>query len=178
MIRDDWLLFPRTAAVAVVAAATALPALAQNTTSAVSGRVVGGDGRPVAGATVTITHQPSGTTVTATTDAEGRYAARGLRAGGPYTVVFQRGSDVDRRSDLNLALAETLALDGRLGAATQTITVTGRAGSASSTPTPRSSATCRTTPAPTRGSARPTRSAERSAPADRTPASTASRSTA
>jgi len=171
------------AAVAVVAAATALPALAQNTTSAVSGRVVGGrvfggDGRPVAGATVTVTHQPSGTSVTTTTDAEGRYAARGLRAGGPYTVVFQRGSDVDRRSDLNLALAATLALDGRLGAATQTITVTGRAGSASSTPTPRSSATCRTTPAPTRGSARPTRSAERSAPADRTPASTASRSTA
>ncbi len=132
MTRDDWLLFPRTAvaaAVAVVAAATALPALAQNTTSAVSGRVVGGDGRPVAGATVTITHQPSGTTVTATTDAEGRYAARGLRAGGPYTVVFQRGGETDRRSDLNLALAETLTLDGRLGAATQTITVTGRAGS-------------------------------------------------
>ncbi len=136
MNRDDWLLFPRTAvaaaaavAVAVVTAATALPALAQNTTSAVSGRVVGGDGRPVAGATVTITHQPSGTTVTATSDAEGRYAARGLRAGGPYTIVFQRGIEVDRRSDVNLALAETLMLDGRVGAATQMITVTGRAGS-------------------------------------------------
>ena len=128
MTRDDWLLFPRTAvaaAVAVVAAATALPALAQNTTSAVSGRVVGADGRPVAGATVTITHQPSGTTVNATTDAEGRYAARGLRPGGPYTITFQRGSDVDRRSDVNLALAETLTLDTQLGSATQTITVTG-----------------------------------------------------
>ena len=128
MTRDDWLLFPRTAvaaAVAVVAATTALPALAQNTTSAVSGRVVGGDGRPVAGATVTITHQPSGTTVTATTDAEGRYAARGLRPGGPYSITFQRGNDIDRRSDLNLALAETLTLDTQLGSATQTITVTG-----------------------------------------------------
>jgi hypothetical protein len=130
MTRDDWNLFPRTAvaaAVAVVAAATVLPALAQNTTSAVSGRVVGADGRPAAGATVTITHQPSGTTVTTTADAEGRYAARGLRAGGPYTIVFQRGSDTDRRSGLNLALAATLALDSQLGAATQTITVTGRA---------------------------------------------------
>ena len=128
MTRDDWLLFPRTAvaaAVAVVAATTALPALAQNTTSAVSGRVVGGDGRPVAGATVTITHQPSGTTVTATTDGEGRYAARGLRPGGPYSITFQRGNDIDRRSDVNLALAETLTLDTQLGSATQTITVTG-----------------------------------------------------
>ncbi len=129
MTREDWLLFPRTAvaaAVAVVAAATTLPALAQNTTSAVSGRVVGADGQPVAGATVTITHQPSGTTVTATTDTQGRYAARGLRAGGPYTITFQRGSDVDRRADINLALAETLQLDGQLGAAAQTVTVTGR----------------------------------------------------
>ncbi len=130
MTRDDWLLFPRTAvaaAVAVVAAATALPVLAQNTTSAVAGRVIGGDGRPVAGATVSIVHTPSGTTVTATTDSEGRYAARGLRAGGPYTITFQRGNDIDRRSDVNLALAETLALDGLLGVPAQTVTVTGRA---------------------------------------------------
>jgi hypothetical protein len=133
MKQDDWLLFPRTAvaaAVAVVAAAVSLPALAQNTTSAVSGRVVGGDGRPVAGATVTIVHTPSGTTVNSTTDSEGRYAARGLRAGGPYTVTFQRGNDIDRRSDVNLALAETLTLDGLLGVAAQTVTVTGRSASA------------------------------------------------
>jgi hypothetical protein len=130
MKQDDWLLFPRTAvaaAVAVVAAAVSLPVLAQNTTSAVSGRVVGGDGRPVAGATVTIVHTPSGTTVNSTTDSEGRYAARGLRAGGPYTITFQRGNDIDRRSDVNLALAETLTLDGLLGVAAQTVTVTGRA---------------------------------------------------
>jgi hypothetical protein len=129
MKQDDWLLFPRTAvaaAVAVVAAAVSLPVLAQNTTSAVSGRVVGGDGRPVAGATVTIVHTPSGTTVNSTTDSEGRYTARGLRAGGPYTITFQRGNDIDRRSDVNLALAETLTLDGLLGVAAQTVTVTGR----------------------------------------------------
>jgi Carboxypeptidase regulatory-like domain/TonB dependent receptor len=133
MKQDDWLLFPRTAvaaAVAVVAAAVSLPVLAQNTTSAVSGRVVGNDGRPVAGATVTIVHTPSGTTVNATTDSEGRYAARGLRAGGPYSITFQRGNDIDRRSDVNLALAETLTLDGLLGVSAQTVTVTGRSASA------------------------------------------------
>ncbi len=129
MNRDDWLLFPRTAvaaAVAVVACATTLPVLAQNTTSAVSGRVVGADGKPVAGATVSILHVESGTSVNATTDAEGRYAARGLRPGGPYTITFTRGSDVDRREGVFLALAETMSLDGVVGAM-QTITVTGRA---------------------------------------------------
>jgi hypothetical protein len=129
MLRDDWLLFPRHAvacAVAVVAGGVALPALAQNTTSAIAGRVLGADGRGVAAATVTITHQPSGTTVTATTDGEGRYAARGLRTGGPYTITFQRGNDIDRRSDIDLALAETLTLNGLLGVSAQTVTVTGR----------------------------------------------------
>ena len=62
MNRDDWLGFSRTAvavavAVAVVAAA---PALAQNTTAAVNGRVTGADGAPVAGATVLIVHVESG----------------------------------------------------------------------------------------------------------------------
>jgi hypothetical protein len=131
MTRDDWLLFPRTAvaaAVAVVACATTLPALAQNTTSAITGRVLAADGKPVAGATVTILHVDSGTSVSATTDGEGRYAARGLRPGGPYTITFTRGSDVDRREGVFLALAETTALDGLVGVV-QTITVTGRASS-------------------------------------------------
>lgn len=129
MTRDDWLLFPRTAvaaAVAVVACATTLPALAQNTTSALTGRVLAADGKPVAGATVTILHVDSGTSVSATTDAEGRYAARGLRPGGPYTITFTRGSEVDRRDGVFLTLAETTALDGRV-VPVQTITVTGRA---------------------------------------------------
>ena len=111
---------------AVVACATTLPVLAQNTTSALSGRVVAADGTPVAGSTVTIVHVDSGTSVSATTDGEGRYAARGLRPGGPYTITFTRGSEVDRRDGVFLVLAETTALDGRI-VAVQTITVTGRA---------------------------------------------------
>jgi hypothetical protein len=118
--------FSRTAIAAAVAVVAAAPALAQNTTSGISGRVVGADGQPVAGATVTIVHVESGSTNNVTTDGEGRYAARGLRAGGPYTITISKAGQVDKRNDIFLNLAETFTLDGQLGAATQTIVVTGR----------------------------------------------------
>jgi len=61
-------------------------AYGQTTSSALSGRVVDAAGKPVAGATVEIVHTPSGTSRTVVTDANGRYAAQGLRVGGPYHV--------------------------------------------------------------------------------------------
>jgi len=123
-----WMGFSRTAvaaAVAVVSVMATAPVLAQNTTAGVAGRVVGGDGKPVAGAAVTIVHVDSGSTNNLTTDSEGRYAARGLRVGGPYTVTVTQGALTDRQEGIFLALAETLTLDSRLAAAT-TIVVTGR----------------------------------------------------
>ena len=71
-------------------ALAAAPAFAQSTSSGIGGTVVGADGKPVAGAEVTITHVESGTVSRATTDANGRYAARGLRVGGPYTVTVTK----------------------------------------------------------------------------------------
>src|SRR3569623_1489484 len=59
---------------------------AQETTSGLSGRVLDAQGNPVAGAKVHIVHVPSGTTATATTAANGRYQAQGLRVGGPYHI--------------------------------------------------------------------------------------------
>jgi hypothetical protein len=70
-------------AVAIVASA---PAYAQETTSSIQGTVTAA-GQPVSGATVTITHVPSGTRSTVTTNATGGYSALGLRVGGPFTVV-------------------------------------------------------------------------------------------
>jgi hypothetical protein len=64
----------------------ATPAFAQETTSSVRGEVVDQSGAPIAGATVTVTHVPSGTTSTQTTDASGSFNASGLRLGGPFTV--------------------------------------------------------------------------------------------
>jgi Carboxypeptidase regulatory-like domain len=122
----DWTRFSRTAMAVAVAIVASAPALAQNTTASMGGRITGADGKPVAGATVSIVHVESGSTNTATTDAEGRYNARGLRAGGPFTVTISKGGVIEKRSDVFVQLAETLDLDATLGASSQTIVVTGR----------------------------------------------------
>jgi hypothetical protein len=129
MNNEYWMGFSRTAIAVAVAVVAAAPALAQNTTASVGGRVVGADGKPVAGASVTIVHVESGSTNNLTTDADGRYAARGLRAGGPYTITVSQGGLVDKKEGVFLALAETLSLDARLAAAATTIVVTGRSAS-------------------------------------------------
>jgi hypothetical protein len=122
--------FSRTAMAVAVAVVAAAPALAQNTTASLGGRVVGGDGKPVAGAAVTIVHVESGSSTSTTTDAEGRYLARGLRVGGPFTITFAKGGITDKREGVFLQLAETASLDGQLGApvaGNSTIVITGRA---------------------------------------------------
>ncbi|MFL9582445.1 TonB-dependent receptor [Stenotrophomonas sp. AB1(2024)] len=77
-------------ALGLVAALAAAPAFAQSTSAGVGGQVISAAGQPVAGAEVTITHTESGTVSRATTDAAGRYNARGLRVGGPYTITINK----------------------------------------------------------------------------------------
>ncbi|MFM8376784.1 MAG: carboxypeptidase regulatory-like domain-containing protein, partial [Phenylobacterium sp.] len=74
------------AAVAALMCAMAVPAFAQETTSAIRGRITDSSGAAVAGATVNITHAPTGTTVTTLSGPDGFYTARGLRVGGPYRI--------------------------------------------------------------------------------------------
>lgn len=74
----------------LIAALATAPAFAQSTSASVVGQVSSDDGRPVAGAQVTILHTESGTVSRATTNEEGRYSSRGLRVGGPYTITIQR----------------------------------------------------------------------------------------
>jgi hypothetical protein len=105
-------------------------ALAQNTTSAVGGRISGSDGRPASGAKVTIVHTESGSVSNVTADAEGRYTARGLRVGGPYTITMTKDGVVEKYENVFLQLAETATVDGQLGApAMQVVTVTGQGAS-------------------------------------------------
>lgn len=73
------------AGAAIAALIVPVAAYAQETTSSIRGTVTSGSA-PVAGAEITITHVPSGTTSTATSDADGSFSANGLRIGGPYTV--------------------------------------------------------------------------------------------
>lgn len=77
----------------LMVALAAAPVFAQSTSAGVGGQVVGAGGQPVAGAEVIITHVESGTVSRATTDASGRYNARGLRVGGPYTIVVSKAGE-------------------------------------------------------------------------------------
>ena len=81
-----YLLAASVVSLAATSTFVATPAFAQETTSSVRGEVVDQSGTPIAGATVTVTHTPSGTTSTQTTDASGGFNAAGLRIGGPVTV--------------------------------------------------------------------------------------------
>lgn len=104
---------------ALLALSAAVPAYAQNTSAALAGRIVDATGRPVAGATVEITHGPSGTKSTVVTDGEGRYTTRGLRVGGPYTVrVDAPGMQDAEKGDVFLLLAETSTVDLALASET------------------------------------------------------------
>ncbi len=72
------------------AAVLAAPlAIAQETSSQLSGFVVGEDGQPIAGVRVSIVHLPSGTSSAATTNPGGQFSATGLRVGGPYRITAQ-----------------------------------------------------------------------------------------
>lgn len=74
---------------AITALAVIFPssALAQLTSTGMSGIVRTGDGAPVAGATVTAVFVPTNASFTAVTNAEGRYTFRNILVGGPYTVT-------------------------------------------------------------------------------------------
>ncbi|MEO6226467.1 MAG: TonB-dependent receptor [Thermomonas sp.] len=106
----------------LLVALAAAPAFAQSTSAGVGGQVMGADGQPVSGAEVTITHVESGTVSRAVTDASGRYVARGLRVGGPYTITINKagaGSDTEQNIYLNLNQVSTV--DATLNNATTTL---------------------------------------------------------
>ena len=88
------------------------PLAAQNvTTSGVNGRVLDANGQPVAGATITIVHQPSGTTKSVVTDNDGRYTAQGLRVGGPFEITANKGGQTVDREDVYLQLGRPSSIN-------------------------------------------------------------------
>ncbi len=113
-------------ALALSIALSATPSFAQNTTSAIGGKISGADGKPAGGATVSIVHVESGSVSNVTTDAEGRYVARGLRVGGPYTIIITKNGVSEKKTDIYVQLAETSNVDATIGgAAIQTVTIAG-----------------------------------------------------
>eukprot|EP00581_Thalassiosira_minuscula_P035019 CAMPEP_0184451446 /NCGR_PEP_ID=MMETSP0740-20130409/6447_1 /TAXON_ID=385413 /ORGANISM="Thalassiosira miniscula, Strain CCMP1093" /LENGTH=413 /DNA_ID=CAMNT_0026821945 /DNA_START=57 /DNA_END=1295 /DNA_ORIENTATION=+ len=125
---SNWKLLSGVAAASMMTAAIVAPAEAQVTTSSIRGDVTNEAGAAVSDATVTITHTPSGTVSSATTNSSGVFSARGLRVGGPYTVAVSGGEFAPVQiDDLYLTLDQTLSLPITVtGARTMdTVVVTG-----------------------------------------------------
>ncbi|MFT4247695.1 MAG: TonB-dependent receptor [Pseudomonas sp.] len=116
----------------LVAAFAAAPVFAQSTSAGVGGLVTTTGGQPVTGAEVTITHAESGTVSRATTDAAGRYNARGLRVGGPYTITITKPGEGTKTEDgvylgVNQVASVNATLAGDL-TTLETVTATAIAG--------------------------------------------------
>ena len=125
------------AALTALVCAMSSAVYAQETTGSVRGQVTDENGAGVAGATVTVTHVPTGATSTSVTGADGYFSARGLRVGGPYRIVatatdFERtqatlqnvgvGDPANVRLDMfraGSAAVEELVVTGALAAPSQ-----------------------------------------------------------
>lgn len=109
----------------------AASAMAQITTSGINGKVVS-QGDEVIGATVTATHQPSGTVYRAVTNANGRYTIQGMRPGGPYKVeISYIGHQTKSFNNVSLLLGESQNLSCSLeedAKMLQEVVVAGKAG--------------------------------------------------
>ncbi len=105
---------------------------AQITTSSITGTVKGAADEPLAGATVTAIHQPTGTKYATTTRAGGQFTINNMRVGGPYTIEISFvGFVTDKQEDVYLKLAEpflfTTTLKSGTGELTNVVlTTTGR----------------------------------------------------
>ena len=101
----------------VITLLLAIPVLldAQVTTSSLSGTVTGANNEPLVGATITATHQPSGSKYATTSKAGGTFTISNMRVGGPYLVEISFvGFQTDKQDEIYLKLAETFLLNTTL----------------------------------------------------------------
>jgi len=85
------------------------------TTSSMSGKIVDGQGEPLAGATILATHELSGTIYGATANNQGLFTIQGMRPGGPYKVeVSFIGYSKRTFTDINLLLGENYVFNADL----------------------------------------------------------------
>jgi streptogramin lyase len=103
-------------ALLVAAALLALPAATRAGT--LSGRVLDGDGRPVAGAMVSLADAQRGVAESVYTDAGGRYTLQTRRVSGKLALRVRQAYLRDVREELELATAQRLRHDVRLQALT------------------------------------------------------------
>ena len=89
--------------------------LAQETAASINGTIVDSDGNVLSGATVIVTHEPTGQVKTLTTNDAGRYSARGLRVGGPYNIeVRSSGYSDSEEGNIFIKLGEDRTINATL----------------------------------------------------------------
>jgi len=118
------------AALGAIVCAMSSAAYAQETTSAIHG-VVTADGAPVADASVSVVHKPSGSRVAVSTEAGGDFNARGLRVGGPYTITVTSPGNPPKTVDnvfLQVSQTADVEIDVGGGNAVREVVVTAAAG--------------------------------------------------
>jgi outer membrane receptor for ferrienterochelin and colicin len=108
---------------------------AQITTSNVTGYVKEDNGAPLVGATVVVTHVPTGTVYKTQTKTNGKYDLANLNPGGPYTFeVSFINFQTNKRDDVYLTLGETakqdFALSNKVAELTTVVVAATRAGQA------------------------------------------------
>ncbi len=112
------------AGAAIAALVAPVAAYAQETTSTIRGVVTSG-GSPVAGATIKVTHVPTGTVNTVTSSDSGSFVINGLRVGGPFTVaVVADGYAEYSVTDISTQIGTPFSLPLELATAGDEIVVT------------------------------------------------------
>lgn len=111
----------------VLALGLSTSAMADDTSSSIRGSIVSPAGEVSANAKVEITHIPSGRTTVTSTNDSGTFSSKGLRVGGPYTVVITGSKGVSTQENIFLTLGKTFKLNTQLTSKQnlETITVTG-----------------------------------------------------
>ncbi len=90
--------------------------------SGITGLVRSAGGQPIAGATVTAVHTPTGTSYTAVTSSAGRYSFSGMVVGGPYTVSGSAdGYKAAERTDISTQLGSTIEVSLRLESSSEVV---------------------------------------------------------
>lgn len=86
--------------------------LAQNTTSSMSGTVKTTTGEDLVGATVTATHEPTGTVYRVQSRTGGRFNINNMNPGGPYSVEVSFVNFAnEKKTEIYLSLGESFKLD-------------------------------------------------------------------
>ena len=96
---------------------------ASDTTSSIRGVITGPDGNPVANATVSVVHEPSGSKVSKSTNSQGVFIANNLRVGGPYKLTVTSVYGSQSLTDIYTKLAETFSANLVLEEAENVVTV-------------------------------------------------------